>query len=57
MTGFETDDIINELFESLLRRYQDLETRMDEGSDFVSKVLIYYIIFFIKQVWIEMDHI
>ena len=50
MTGFETDDIINELFESLLRRYQDLETRMDEGSDFVSKVLIYYIIFFIKQV-------
>ena len=46
MTGFETDDIINELFESLLRRYQDLEARMDEGSDFVfeSVDLLYYIL-------------
>ena len=35
---------INELFETLLRRYQDLETRMDEGSDFVfeSIDLLYY---------------
>ena len=34
MTCIETDDITNELFESLLRRYQELETRM-EGSNFV----------------------
>ena len=35
---------INELFETLLRRYQDLETRMDERSDFVfeSIDLLYY---------------
>ena len=35
MMGIETDDIINELFESLLGRYQELETIMEEGSDFV----------------------
>ena len=35
MTGIETDDIINELFESFFKRYQEgLETKM-EGSNFV----------------------
>ena len=40
----ETDNIINEFFESLLKRYQDLERRMEEGSDFVyeSVSLLYY---------------
>ena len=33
--GIETNDIINELFKSLLRRYQELETKMEEESDFV----------------------
>ena len=44
MIGIEIDDVINEFFESLLRRYQDLETRMEEGSGFVfeSVDLIYY---------------
>ena len=45
MMGIETDDIINELFESLLRRYQELETKM-EGSDFVfENVDVLYIVF------------
>ena len=45
MMGIETDDIINELFESLLRRYQELETKM-EGSDFVfENVDALYIVF------------
>ena len=44
MMGIETDDIVNELFESLLRRYQELETRMEEKSDFVFENvdLLYY---------------
>ena len=46
MIGLETDGIINELFESLLRRYQHLETRTEEGSGFVfeSVDLLYYIL-------------
>ena len=42
--GTETDDIINELFESFLRRYQEgLETKM-KGSEFIfeSVDLLYY---------------
>ena len=45
MSGIETDDIINELFESFLTRYQErLETKMREGSNFVfeSVNLLYY---------------
>ena len=44
MLGIETDDIINELFESLLRRYQELETTMEEVSnfDFENADLLYY---------------
>ena len=35
MMGTETDDIINELFKSFLKKYQEgLETKM-EGSDFI----------------------
>ena len=43
MMGIETDDIINELFKSLLERYQGLETRI-EGSHFVFENvdLLYY---------------
>ena len=42
--GTETDDIINKLFESFLKKYQEgLETKM-EGSNFVfeSVDLLYY---------------
>ena len=42
--GIETDNIINELFESFLEKYQEgLETKM-RGSDFVfeSVDLLYY---------------
>ena len=44
MSGIETDDIINELFESFLRRYHEkLETKI-RGSEFVfeSVDLLYY---------------
>ena len=43
MIGIETDDITNELFEFLLEKYQDLETKM-EGSNFVFETvdLLYY---------------
>ena len=47
--GIETDNIIKELFESLLKRYKkNLEEKMKD-SNFVLKALIYYIIVFIKQ--------
>ena len=45
MMGIQTDDIINELFEPFLKRYQEgLETIMREGSNFVfeSVDLLYY---------------
>ena len=45
MMGIETDDIINELFKSFLKTYQEgLETKMREGSNFVFKSvdLLYY---------------
>ena len=45
MMGTETDDIINELFESFFKKYQEgLETKMREGSNFVfeSVDLLYY---------------
>ena len=45
MSGIETNDIINELFECLLRRYQEnLETKV-RGSEFIfeSVDLLYYI--------------
>ena len=45
--GIETDDIINELSKSLLKRCEELETRM-EGSHFFLKALTYCIIVFIK---------
>ena len=44
MMGIETDDVINELFESFLKKYQEgLEARMRE-SDFVfeNAELLYY---------------
>ena len=48
MMGNETDEIIEELFESLLQKYQEgLEEKIEEVSLFLV-VLIYYIIF-IKQ--------
>ena len=43
--GIETDDIINELFKSFFKKYQEgLETKMREGSNFVfeSVNLLYY---------------
>ena len=45
MMGIETDDIINELFKSFFKKYQEgLETKMREGSNFVfeSVDLLYY---------------
>ena len=44
ISGIETDDIINELFKSFLKKYQEgLETKM-EGSNFIfeSVDLLYY---------------
>ena len=44
MTGTETDDIINESFESFLKKYREgLETKM-KGSEFIfeSVDLLYY---------------
>ena len=46
MNGIETNDVINELFKSFLKRYQEsLETKM-KGSEFVfeSADLLYYIL-------------
>ena len=44
MMGFKTDDIIKELFESFLKKYQDgLETKMKESQFiFESLDLLYY---------------
>ena len=41
MSGIETDDVINELFKTFHRRYQEgLQTKM-KGSSFTFNVLIY----------------
>ena len=49
MMGSETDDVIEELRESLLQRYQNgLEEKCKEAILFAI-VLIYHIIIFIKQ--------
>ena len=48
MIGYETDEIIEELFESFLQKYQEkLEERM-RGSEFVVILLIYFMRNFIK---------
>ena len=48
MTGNETDEIIEKLFESLLQKYQEgLEEKMRRNELFLI-VLIYCIIIFIK---------
>ena len=45
----ETDEIIEEIFESLLQNYQEgLEEKMRESESSVFDSLIYYIIIFIK---------
>ena len=50
MMGSKTDDIIEEVFESLLQKYQEgLEESM-KGSGFILIVLIYCITIFKKQI-------
>ena len=45
----ETDEIIEEIFESLFQKYQEgLEEKMRESESSVFDSLIYYIIIFIK---------
>ena len=48
MSGTETNDAINEIFDSFLKRYQEgLETKM-RGSSFTFDIVIYLNIIFIK---------
>ena len=48
MMGSETDDVINDLFNTFCKRYQEgLETKM-RGSSFTLNLLIHWIIIFIK---------
>ena len=47
LIGNETDDIINDLFESLFKYKKRLETKM-KGDEFVLTALIYYSIASIK---------
>ena len=46
--GSETDEIIKELFESLLQRYQELLEESKNGSDLVLIVLMHCKIILIK---------
>ena len=48
MMGNEADEIIEELFESLLQKYQEGLEEKVRGSEFVLIVLIYCIIIFVK---------
>ena len=56
LTGYETDQIVEELFDSLLEKYQYVLENTGEGSNFLI-MLIYCIINFIKQVYMGVDHI
>ena len=48
MIGIETSDIINELFRSLIKRYQEnLETKM-RGSEFIFYSVDLFITYFLK---------
>ena len=50
INGTETNEVINELFNSFLRRYQEeLETKM-KGSGYILRQLIHWNIIFIKSV-------
>ena len=48
--GSETDKITEELFKSLLQRYQEGLEELMKGSEFILIVLIYCITIFKKQV-------
>ena len=51
MMGYEINEIIEELFKSRLQKYQEgLEKKKMRGSECLLIVLVYCIIFFIKQV-------
>ena len=51
MMGNETNEIIEELFKSHLQKYEEgLEKKKMRGSECFLIVLVYCIIFFIKQV-------
>ena len=57
LRGYETDDSIEKLFDSLLQKYQEgLEEKMKKVTICLI-VLVHYIINFIKQVYIGVDHI
>ena len=57
LIGHNTDEIVEELFDSLLQKYQCALENTQEGSNHVLIVLMHCIISFIKQVYIERDHI
>ena len=48
MIGNETDEIVEELFESLLQKYQEELEKSMKRSKFALTVLIYYITNFIE---------
>ena len=50
MSGNETDDIIKGLLNSFLSNYQKEETLLRNGSGLYLKVMLYFLIIFIKQV-------
>ena len=50
MVGIETDEIVEELFKSLLQRYQERLEESTNGNDFFLIVSIYCITIFKKQV-------
>ena len=49
-SGNETDDIIKGLLNSFLNNYQKEETLLRNGSGLYLKVMLYFLIIFIKQV-------
>ena len=50
MMGSQTNDIIEELFESFLQRYQERLEESMKGGDFIFDVLIYCITIFKNQI-------
>ena len=47
--GTDTDEVIDILFDTMLQRFQEaIETSSKKGSEFILKMLIYYIIIFIE---------
>ena len=57
MINDKTDEVIEELFQSLIENYQIWLEKSMRGTELIIIVFVYCIIYVIKYIWILVDHI